>query len=368
MRIFAKLFIVLGLLVSSQAFGADTPKDELNTYLIDITGGAVSASNLIGVDKSAISQIQTSQDIVAAIQPFQSTDQKAGAGIAITPARTSIMPISRETYFGSGIASRMLGALTISYAENGEEINKVSYRKAAISIDTSFYYPLERDPVYIGGEGFKACYAKKEVENTKGQAEILNNPKLDETQKKEAIAELTRKLADALKPCIANYLKENAKWNDTRVSISYGEARIKAPGGAYEKLGKYLTVNAQIYSGPQSVVHLTARRIRDLLDTKTLGAANLGYSNKSLLAARFTYGDVNGTDMRGIIEVSNAKRGAKDAVTDAFIYALGIDKALFEGAWLQFRLGRNRTLDSGKEQTTGLLSLSIQPSLIAWKK
>jgi hypothetical protein len=370
-KFFSNTILVLALLPTINAVAADNvtdPKGELNKYLVDITGGAVSAANLIGVDKSAISQIQTSQDLVAAIQPFSSNDQKAGAAIAITPARTTITPISRETYFGSGFASRMLGALTVSYAENGEEINKVLYRKAAVSIDTSFYLSEKRDPLYIGGEGFEDCAKRKEEENQKGIDAIYGNSSLNEAARQKALEEHTKKLAEFLKPCIAKYLKEHAKWNDSRISISYGQARIKAPGSSYDTLGKYLTINTQIYTGPQSVIHLTARRVQDLLDTKTLGNANLGYSNRSLLAARLTYGDVEGTDMRGLIEVSNAKKNSNEAITDTFIYAVGIDKALFEGAWLQFRLGRNRALNSGKEQTTALFSMSIQPSLFTWKK
>jgi hypothetical protein len=72
--------------------------------------------------------------------------------------------------------------------------------------------------------------------------------------------------------------------------------------------------------------------------------------------------------MRGLIEVSNAKKSHDDAKTRAFIYAVGIDKYLFKGGWLQFRLGRNRMSSSEDEQTTALLTLSVQPSLIAWKR
>jgi len=381
---FLKLLMALTLGVSISANAADDnanskdPKKDLNTFLVDITGGAVSASNLIGVDKSAITQVQTSQDLVAAIQPFRNNDQKAGVGLAITPARTSIMPMSRRTYFGinndnddikgkNNILTRMLGALTVSYAENSEDINSVSYRKAAASIDTSFYLDPERDPIYLGGLAFDYCVKQRIEENANGIKAIQGHLDWNDDAKQQALEELTKKLDEFLRPCTAKKLKEYAKWNDSRVSISYGEARIRPPGGSYQTLGKYLTVNAQIIAGPQSLVSLSARRIRDLLDTKTLGNATLGYSNKSLLAARFTYGDVEGTDMRGIVEVSNAKSGSNEGIKDTFIYAVGIDKSIAKGMWLQFKLGRNRTLDSGKEQTTGLFNLSIQPSLTSWK-
>lgn len=72
--------------------------------------------------------------------------------------------------------------------------------------------------------------------------------------------------------------------------------------------------------------------------------------------------------MRGLLEVSNANSGSADAAKDVFIYAVGIDKNIAKGIWLGFRLGRNRTLDGARQETSGLLNLSIQPSLTAFAK
>jgi hypothetical protein len=72
--------------------------------------------------------------------------------------------------------------------------------------------------------------------------------------------------------------------------------------------------------------------------------------------------------MRALAEISNANKYSGSDTKGTFIYAIGIDRKLMDGVWLEFRLGRNRTLESDKQQTTGLFNISIQPSLTAWAK
>src|SRR6266850_7131816 len=103
-------------------------KDDLPSYLTDVTAGAVSAGSFVGLAESAISQIQSSQDLVLALKPFSSGNAKSGFGIAITPARTTIAPMSGQDYFSSDL-TRALGALTLSYAEASSTVALTSYRK-----------------------------------------------------------------------------------------------------------------------------------------------------------------------------------------------------------------------------------------------
>lgn len=356
-----------GFLAFQTAVAADEKADTVNKYLVDITGGAVSASNLVGMDKSAITQIETAQDLVAAFQPFSSNDQKSGVGLAITPARTSLLPMSSRDYNANRFL-RLLGSLTFSYARNSEEIGGADYRKTAYSADTVYYLSELDDPVVIGSRAFKTCSDRDGSENAALIDVIVRNETLSAEAKQSALETLTAKRAIPLAACIDQILKDKVKWNSSRISLSYGQARIKAPGGDDVVLGKYVTLNGQFRAGEQGAVHLSLRRIRSALDTATLASATPGRSNSSLAAIRYTYGDREGTDMRALVEYSNAKSRSTSLANNTFIYAVGIDKNLAKGMWLEFRLGRDRASDNGKKQTTGLLTLSIQPSLTAFKK
>lgn len=354
------------------AFGAyadEAKKDDINNYLVSITGGAVAANNLIGVDKSLVAQIETSQDLVVALQPLTSGDQKAGLGIAITPARTTLLPLSRSAYFSNPLM-RLWGGLTISYAQNSEDISGASYKKSAYSLDTMYYFDPDNDPVAVAGKAFETCLAPFKKQNEIDVADtVIKLPPGEARDKK--LDELTATLTAKISPCVdkgSTAAQNGAKWNAARISISYGRARIKAPDDTGHSLGKFLTLNGQYPLGNRAVGHLSFRRTRDALDPKSLSTDTPVVKSSSLAAARITYGGQEADTLRALAEVSNVKTSANADYTDAFKYAVGIDKKVANGMWLEFRLGRNRSVESGQEQTTGLLTLSIAPTLMDFKK
>ena len=81
-----------------------------------------------------------------------------------------------------------------------------------------------------------------------------------------------------------------------------------------------------------------------------------------------TYGDQEAGSLRGLVEVSNAKSDSAGVFREAFMHAIGIDKKIANGMWLEFRLGRNRTVTDGKEQNTALMNLNLSPTLFEFKK
>lgn len=362
------LAFAVALATAVGAHAADgAAADNINNYLVDITGGAVAAANLVGVDKSAITQIQTSQDIVVALQPLTSGDPKSGFGFAITPARTTLLPMSGGTYVGSPFA-RLLGNLTLSYAQNAQEVEKISYRKTAFSVDTVYYFDLEDDPIRIGNKAFKVCADRDKDRDAKDIDAIARNDQLSKEAKQAALQALTDKLDESVSACIDAELKEKARWNAGRASLSFGEGRIKAPGATARSLGRSLTLNAQFPATPRGVVAVSLRRTRNALDPATVAAVSPVIKNASLAAARFTYGDQDDTNLRALVEASNSKSSSADAFKDTFMFAFGLDKRIAQGAWLELRIGRNRSLENGKEQTTALMNISISPTLFDFKK
>lgn len=341
--------------------------DNINNYLVDITGGAVSASGLIGLDKG-VKQIETSQDIIVALQPLSTDGSRAAFGLAITPARTTILPMAGATYVKNAF-NRLIGSLTLSYAQNTTEVASVSYRKHAFSLDTIYYFDIADDPVKIGNTAFNTCLSPDlKKQNADDINAIVTNRSLSGPGRQAALEALTAKLNDTLTGCIDAEIKAKTRWNAGRAALSYGEGRIRAPGADSTTLGRSLTLNLQYPAGDKGVAAASLRRTQNALDETSLGTATLVRKNSSLVALRYTYGDQDGSSLRALVEASNSKSSSADAFKDAFMYAVGVDKKISQGAWLEFRVGRNRSVENGKEQTTALMNINISPTLFAFKK
>jgi hypothetical protein len=364
-----RLTVCIACLAGTVAHAADPAEKNINSYLVDISGGAVSAGGIVGLD-SGITPIETSQDLIVAIQPITSADRKSAFGLAITPAKTTLFPMAGRTYASSPYA-RLLGNLTLSYAQNKADYAGQTYKKSAYSIDTVYYLALDDDPVYAASTAFKRCAddSGKQEETKLGDLVVLKREgKLTQLQFDEEQAKAADKRASDLNACIDGEMAK-VPWNSGRMSVSLGAGRISAvAGNASHSLGQQFNLNAQYPAGPKGLVAVSLRAARRAPDTDTLGQSQLAFKSSRLAAVRYTYGDQVNTDFRVLAEVSNAKSSSASAYRDAFMVALGVDKKLAKGMWLEFRLGRNRANDNGTEQTAGLLSLNVAPTLFAFKK
>lgn len=361
---------LIGTLVLCSAVRAadPAPADKLNEYLVDIAGGAVSAGALVGLDKG-ITQIETSQDLVVALQPVATGDSKSTFGFAITPARTALMPMSGSTYVSNDFF-RLLGSVTLSYAQNTATLAGADYRKKGFSVGTVYYFSKDDDPVVIGNRAFKNCITPEmQRNNAQDINAIVTSTALSRDAKQAALEAITGVLNKVLSGCIDDKLKKETRWNAGKASLTYGIAKIGQPGGDDLTLAKTATLNAQYGVGDVSLFSASLRSTRQGLDVTSLGKPGApSYKNSSLVAARYTYGDRDGTQFRSILEVSNAKSTSPTVYKDSFIYAFGLDRKLASGIWLELRLGRNRGQESGKEQTATLMNLSFTPTLMAFKK
>jgi hypothetical protein len=363
-----------GLALALLAASAAAEPGDINDYLVDISGGAVSAVALVGADPSAISTIQTSQDIIVALQPLTTAEGRKGAfAVAITPARTTLLPMSGERYVGHW-AMRLLGNLTLSYAQDREEIGGQAYKKAAFSLDTSHYLRLEDDPVYQSGKAFKACADGKSGEGFEKAIAALEakRAELGEAEfKKQSDALITERLS-GLQSCIdaAAVARQAALWNAPRLSFSLGEGRIRAAagGGPSYSLGKQVTLNGQYPLGRKGLAQMSLRHARDAVETASLAGSTPSFKASSLAAVRLTYGDQDSSSLRAMVEASNSRKWAAGVFSTAFMHAVGIDKKLAKGAWLELRIGRNRSVVDGEVQTTSLMAINIAPTLFEFKK
>ncbi len=355
------------------------PKN-LSSYLTDVSAGTVSAGNLVGLSESAISQIQTSQDFVVALKPLASNQSKNGFGLAITPARTSMLPVVSASEYNDSSLSRVLANLTFSYAENSADIANVSYRKSAFSIDTYLYLHATDDPVVAAQEAFGNCPRRRAAELADGQARIerrkarreLDAAKTSEEREKtqdnldaaEAVIKQAKIDADAAhRKCVDDALK-STKWNASRLSASFGAGWIKPEDNSSSRrsLGWTTTLGGILETGKQGAAYLSLRHTSHEVDLSTLGATPQ-YKNSTLGAARYTYGskDDNGK-WKTLIEGSTAKKSDVTMTNRVFKYAVGIDAKVSKGTWLEFRLGKNRALDGTSDQITSLMTLNVTPS------
>ena len=348
--------------------------DDINDYLVDITGGAVSAIGLIDAKGTAITPIEASQDLIVALAPFASRDAAKNAfAFAITPAKTTLLPMSGRRYVQDWYA-RLAGNLTLSYAQNQTDHAGQPYKRSAFAIDTVYYLDVKDDPVYVASTAFKRCadslpgieVREQELNRRRQNGEISDAEFLAE------LARLTDERGGQLTPCIDASVAALARsrWNAARLSVSYGEGRIRpVGGGASYSLGKAFNLNAQHPFGMhRGVVQVSLRHARDAVDPDTLGTPDVAFKASRLAAVRFTHGGQDDSRLRAMVEVSSARSSAANVYKEAFVYAVGLDRKLTSGSWLELRIGRNRSAVDGREQTTALMSVNVAPTLFQFKQ
>jgi hypothetical protein len=390
MRTLTALCVFLLLAASAFAQDDEAPKvkqSELSSYIIDIDAGAVSAGDLVGLQQSAIQQIQTSQDLLMALTPLSSANSKTGFGLAITPARTKFIGLSAQEYYDNPL-KRALGSLTFSYAENSSTISSTSYRKQAVSADMFYYLDREKDPIVVAHKAFGDCNDREDMQGAQSDAlgklgKAIRERKAAERAgvpaaiaKAKAAQDQAQKEYDAIVArCLeegsgAAKSKSKSPWNASRVSLSLGEGWIRPEDNSTsrESLGRSVTLGGIFGVLQNGAAYVSLRHTADEVDLSTLKAA-VQHKSSSLAAARFVYGtdDDNG-DLKALAEVSNAKESEITASNAVFKYAVGLDKKIAKGTWLQFRLGRNRTIDGTSTQTTSLLTFTFAPTAALFAK
>ena len=374
-----RALLALGFAALAETAFAQAAGDPIGNYLADLTPGNVTASDIIGAGSSAIQTIQTSQDFVAAIKSATSGDGKNGYGISITPARSDFkeLAMSHERYIGKdgpNYGNRALGALTFSFATNIDSIQSASYRAYGVAVNTSVYWDKKDDPIDIAMAAFSSCKTKEDqarldLSTARNEAHLATHPQDDTPEQKrlrQVFDDRLKTLTDQQQPeyaaCVAERIKTDSQWNAARLSVSFGSGFLRAPNGSKTYgMGQSLSLNAQgPLFGNGGAWNATYRHTEHTLDMTSVPAAP-AYARTNLVGLRATYGSQGGTSTQVLAEVSNATKSSTAAYTGTFLYALGLDKKLHEGVWVEFRFGRSRSVDSGTMQNAALLSLKLAP-------
>jgi len=350
-------------------------KDPLSDYLADLSPGAISAGEMLGLSASAITSVQTPKDFVAALSSLNTGAGKDGFGLSFTPARTRFAPVSIGDYTERPL-SRLWGGTTFSYAQKTLTQSGVDYRQDAVALHVSYYLDAKDDPAAAAAFGFRSCKAvvdlMSEASTEQNKAfDLLVKAGVDPEAANQRVRETTAKAkrlknegVPAAKACVDTAVQQaKEKWNASQLALTVGEAWIQGSDASAARLslGRMVAASAALGPNADSLVNLSLRHTNKALDLTTLSTTP-AYKSSTLAGARWTYRAVDTKDLFGLAEVSNAKSSQAAASSNVFRYALGVDKRFFEGVWGELRIGRKLTADGTSEQTAVLMSLKLSPT------
>jgi hypothetical protein len=359
----------------------------IDGLLVNSAQGHVSAAALASINGESMTVAQDVKDFSLLLKGLDKDFQTFG--FSITPARTrSPLPaINLADYAKGGLGTRMLGALTLGYAQGkNKELGK-DWERRAFSLETSAFWSKDEDPVIaMASECGRAALSTPDDEADRPGAALeaaatgASAPAASASAPQRTVASAlaatptdaaaNKKAVAAFNACIAPTLKRlSDKWNRTRYSISYGTGWVRPADRSLGQQSLGHTVAAGLVYGfdglgsqtlrDNAAITLTLRRSINEPVLASLGTPNIKLRDSSLVAIRISGGSAG---FRGLFEYSNA--GKKDVTTTqrTFIQALGIDYAVsgvtVGDLWLSLRYGKQRKLDGSGEESGSLLTLS----------
>lgn len=380
---------VAALLAAGSAAAQSTIKD----YLFAHNAGPVAANDIIGVSKSVVSDLQTPRDFAMSVGNFGDRDTQGGFGLSFTPGRSGFeaVAVAADKYAQGDVLRRIWGGTTFSYAQNRQEIGSGKYDQSALALSATWLLHNEEDPIVVAyrtlaqseGEsegrtkppacrqdGLNAAAAAddadKESRRLVAAFEQEKGRSPDATEMVEIVKQVnaaSRELEAlaVLRSCAHQVAADVAKkWNASRVQLLVGRGWIKpaAGGGERLRLATHAKISLALGQGDDGLFNATWRRAADELDLTTLGGTP-SFKNTNSAALRYTYRASKRGDMFAIAEVSNVKATTTTISQADFKQALGLDKMVMPGLWLEFRYGRARSATGTTLENKALLTLKF---------
>lgn len=399
-------------LTSVPAIADDKPKDPINDYLVNVGAGHVAANELIGLTGSAVSNLQTPKDLVAALAGLGDSSSKNGFGVAWAPGRSStkLLGVAAPDYQASDL-KRLWASTTFSYAQNTKTIGGANYGQKAAAINVIHYLNEQSDPLLAQYRAFtrqdteggkpgtcaqeaqdfdaaaiaasrSATQRLAKLKGIDGEVRLADLQEL-ENAFKNSPASMARELkrakdatapgvlrsaletqAAALDACARKIGKQAEKmWNASHLDLVLGQAWIRSEAAAAPRisLGRHVAI-ALAWGLDDGLLNLTYRRVSGALDLDTLTLTPT-YKDSSIAAARYTHriDDKPGQLTYALAEISNAKANSGTTSNTAFKWALGVDRQIGENMWIEFRAGRARVPGGTAEENKALLSFKFSP-------
>ena len=140
---------LLALLLGSAAATADAAEPTIGDFLYTLGTSPMAANEIVKLDASAVSNLQTTKDLAVAIGSLGNASAKDGFGIAFTPGRSQFesMAVSLARYADKQeTLARIWGNTTFSYAQNKLAKGGVNYERSAWALNVSLLPAHERGP------------------------------------------------------------------------------------------------------------------------------------------------------------------------------------------------------------------------------
>ena len=366
------------------AAGPAMPQDTIiqrglkwSEVITDDAAGSVSASAMLDLDGDAIRTVENVRDLVVSLKGLEASGTKGTLGISITPARTSLLPMDLATYAAEGAwAQRLLGTTTLSYAQGDRTIDDVRFERRAVSIETSLYLKREDDPQVALALAYKSGKCKVLV-----PAQPMGPPRPaplapatptaaapgandDGPQvPREATPAETEAVKARAKECRDRVTKALG-WNRSRVSASIATGWIKSTAGAQEqnRLGRMAAVGGLFGLGDSAAISAVLRRSEKEPIIETLVNGPVQFRSRTLVMLRLAGGSSN---LRALIEGSNARDTEVTASQRTFKQALGLDIKAADALWINLRLGRlSKIAGNGQTETGSSVMISYSPTAL----
>lgn len=364
--------LILLAIAAPSAIAKD--EDPIANFQADLSPGAISAADILGLSASAITAIESPKDFVAAVNGLSSNGGKAGFGLSVTPARTSFAPVSIGAYSSNGWLRAWAGT-SFSYAQNTNTLGGIDYSQQALAVHLAWYVHSLDDPAVAAQKAFESCTELRNLAQAKtnrmlaivaelrkkqpdAPADVINAQARQQLEREEK----EDKFTPAYKACVDEAVNgAKAKWNASQVAVTLGEGTIRNPatGSSHLSLGSQYSVAGTLGPSTNNLINITVRRNVNALELSSI-AATPTYKSSTLAGARWTFRALDTKDLYALVEVSNVK-ASSTTTSNVFKYAVGVDKRLTEGIWIELRWGRNHTQDGSSEQNTALMSLKLSP-------
>lgn len=352
----------------------DAVKNDWKNYLVDTAPTSTSAAGMLGIGGDEITTVGNVRDLSIALKPLTTGGAKSTIAFSITPARTSIVPMDQSDYVNNG-AMRVLGSITLGYAQGDATVSNVLYSQQAVSVETSGFFDKEQDPVvalyHSVSEGKLGCGAADII----GTPQTPPQPQADETNHvaPRASPEVSVARQKAWQTCIGNVKKE-IPWNRSAWSFGYASGWIQPTSDVSNQvsLGQTGFVGAQWGFGNKTnkdgsldktstsgwLLAVAFRRTFNEPVLDTLANPQVSTKDSNLCYVKLSGGN---NDIRGLLQYSNTNNNIMTSSQQAFKLAVGVDAKLLKNGWLSFRFGKLRAIDGTKDDWGSLMSLSYSP-------
>lgn len=335
-------------------------QNDWTDFIADSSAGQVTAAGLLGLTGDAVQPVENVKGLVAAFKSGAARGEKAAFGLSVTPARTMFAPMNLSTYAG-GFPARLLGNLTLGYAQGSAEVSGQTFDRRAFSVETSAYLRRQDDPVLAYGMA---------LANGGGDCDIFGPPTPPDPAPVSNGTSTVPKVVDGAEvKARAEKCRDTVKnrWNASRIALAYGAGRITNSTAGEHSLGR--TVALTVHYGFEHVGRLsdshglamTWRRSSREPVLQSLTTATPVFKDTRLTALRYTVGSPR---WKALVEGTNAGEAQPTASQTVLKRALGLDLKVQDDVWLSLRLGKRRKIDGSSEETASLLNLSWSPKAV----